>query len=531
MSIAKSIAAGITLATLITTIGCNTKTENKATETASTANETLPDSIYTDLLVYLPPVLGDKPTSDTFSILLTTTDLARYDEKKEKKPYVQSIQIIDANEPWPPRWYSSLALVTDEIHQKIKDQGQFMYNFIVDAKVEKDVLAFYKIISKQDVKISPLNKPDISGYILLNQKYEAIDTVTAGGHKRRNLFYHDFRLNDKKERIVDLRKDTYLDLRDYTDDEKDSTVHCYVDYILIVDSNDNTVFTWNPIEHLNPELFRFKETLKEKSMATLRTDISETTRLTSAVFDYDGDIIYSMREIGIGKVSRKDGRLIWQINYTNLPIISGSDTIEWYSPHDINLIAHNATTAYYSIYSDGRKAKPEKGITKKEAEAIIFSMDKKTFEVKLIKKIKPSEKYVARGHGNIDYDFKTGEYMLGYGNLADPDDGPDFRTAMEYGRGDSAQGTYQIPKYNTIYKAHKIQNWPRPPRPVIVRNGDLLEATGEMTDWTWYKLSGSNLTTVARAGKGKTIKPEAGATYCVEGKYGIGLAVSKAFKN
>ena len=51
-----------------------------------------------------------------------------------------------------------------------------------------------------------------------------------------------------------------------------------------------------------------------------------------------------------------------------------------------------------------------------------------------------------------------------------------------------------------------------------------------MTDWTWYKMTGKNNMDASMAGKGETLTPEHGATYCVVGKYGVGYCVSLPFK-
>jgi hypothetical protein len=353
---------------------------------------------------------------------------------------------------------------------------------------------------------------------------EAIDTVKSNT-ARRNLYYHDFRENAKKERIVDLRKDTYLDLRDYSNEQKDSAVHCNIDYIQILDSNNKIIFSWNPVNRINPELFNFKETLKQRGFGASNSDLIEWTRLTSALWDYDGDILYSMKNIGIGKISRKTGEVIWQINNIDLPLIDGKDTIQWYNPHDFNFLYANDSTATYSIYSNGdMDLEPAKGI--------VFEMNKKTQKFKLIKNIYPSWTYFAQGQGNIDYK-QNGDYVIGYGNFDESDTATNKQSiCFEFGNiKKGVQGVYTVPVYNRTYKAHKLEGFPKPERPLIVKKSDLLEAQGNFKDFVWYKMTGKDNTTLLKVGEEKTIKAEKGVTYCVESKLGIGYSVSQMFKN
>ncbi len=505
--------------------GCNRNKTQSITANESKNIDSPTETAEASTFQYLPPVFSSQQNNDSAtSIILTTADVARFDGKTEEKPYVNSLQIVDADQPWPPRWYTSSPVYTDEMFERVTKNGEYRYDMTVDGKVDDGVFSFYKILSKQKLGMGQLIAPDFAGYILLNQKMEPFDTIKSN-QNRSNVFFHDLRINEKGERLVDLKKDTYLDLRDYTDDPKDTAVHCNIDYIHILDSNNKIIYTWNPIYHINPDLFRYKETVGRKAFAANHSDLIEWTRLTSAPWDYDGNFMYCMKWIGIGKVSRETGHVIWQINYSDIPIVSSKDTLEWYCPHDLNLLDHNANTATYSLYSNGdEKTKPACGV--------IFQMEKKTNKFKLVKYIYPQTRYFADGQGNLEY-FPNGDYAIGYGFFEKSDTGKagHYRNALEYKLNNGTNGVYQLPQWIYTYKARLLRNWPRPPRPVILKKGDVLEASGDFKDYTWYKLSGTNLTTVDKVGTGKTLKCEKGSIYCVEVKYGIGFSVSRIFRN
>jgi hypothetical protein len=405
--------------------------------------------------------------------------------------------------------------------KQITAQHQYRFDMTIDAKVEANTFSFYKILSQQEIGVGQLVAPEFAGYILLNEKFEPIDTVNSK-EKGFNMYFHDLRTNTKGERMVDMKKNVLLDLRSYTKEEKDSAVNCNVDYIQILDTNNNTIFSWDPIKNIDSKLFRFKEILAGKAFATRHADVLEWTRLTSALWDYDGDILYAMKKIGIGKFSRKDGHVIWQINYSDMPIISGGDTIEWFEPHDFNMLAETPTTVTYSVFSNGNE--------QKKACGVIFEMDKQTHQVKLVKYIKPKTKYLADGQGNVDYDLQ-GNYAIGYGffEKSDTISKPYYRNAFEYQKANGNYGVYQMPQWVYTYKAHILEHWPRPARPVIHSQGDSLFVTGIGKEFTWYMLSGPDLRTIQKVEKGLSIKAAKGKAYCVEEPYGIGFVVSKTF--
>lgn len=453
-------------------------------------------------------------------MLLTTADVARFDNKSELVSYNQSLQIIDADEPWPPRWYTCPPYYTKEMFNQITAKKQYRYDMTIDAKVESGYLSFYKILSQQNMGVGQLHAPDFAGYILLNSKYEAIDTVISK-EPGFNMYFHDLRLGKGNERMVDMKKNIKLDLRKYANEERFKAVNCNVDYIQILDTNNNVVFSWDPLKNLNPSVFRFKETLKGRAFASRHADLIEWTRLTSALWDYDGNILYAMKEIGIGKISRLDGHIIWQINYSDLPIISENDTLDWVQPHDFNLLSETDSSVIYSLFSNGEGLKKAKGV--------IFEMIKKTQKVKLVKYINPKTIFKCDGQGNLSY-LTNGDYAIGYGFFETSDTISGYRSVLEYQKTNGSFGVYQLPQWNYTYKAHILTNWNKPPRPTILKTKDSLYVKEDTQDLTWYKLYGEGNMSIKKVGQGKSIKFEKNASYCVEKKYGIGYSVSKLFK-
>lgn len=470
--------------------------------------------------LHLPPVVTTSNFKDTsVSFLLSTFDMRRF-KGNQSQQYCNTVEILDASSPWPPRWYTTAPLYTDSMYQVDTINHLWRLYFVFDPKVDNGQLSFFKELTL--TKIGEEKAASEAGYIILNKQMEPVDTARSTGKSA--MYYHDFRTNSKHERLVDIKMDTVLDLRKASGEEKDSTVRSKIDIIQILDVNNKVIFSWNPLDHLDPNIFQFKESLKSRSFSASDKELIEWSRLTSAFFDYDGDILYSMRFVGIGKLSRKDGHVIWHIDFKDIPIIDGKDTIRWYSVHDFNLLKDDDTSATYSIYSLGDETFPHAG-------GVIFKMNKTTHQVSLVRNIYARRQYIGLGQGSCDL-LDNGDYILNYGLFPEEDSDAEYRTFTEYGnKKDSIIASYQMPKLVYAYKVHKLEDWPRPPRPKITLKGGSLHVEGPMEGgWTWYRLDGPHKNLITEIGTGDSFKLRYSGTYCVEGKYGMGYSVSLPFE-
>src|SRR4051794_9465459 len=73
------------------------------------ATITLTFPLFGQGLINVPPVIADRilkyPDSST-SFVLTTLDFSKFLGQQKSLRYHSSVQIIDANESWPPRWFT-----------------------------------------------------------------------------------------------------------------------------------------------------------------------------------------------------------------------------------------------------------------------------------------------------------------------------------------------------------------------------------------------------------------------------------------
>jgi Tfp pilus assembly major pilin PilA len=473
-------------------------------------------------LEYLPPVLNKKSYNDGSLSFLLNTMTNNYEDKYKGKPFLNSVQIVDADQPWPPRWYCATPVYTYYDYKKDSAISQWQFNFMIDAKIDAGYFSFFKLISL--LNDNGYIKKDVQGYIMLDKSMNPVDTVVSSTPNT-YPYWHDFRINEKGERLMDIKVNKLLDLRQATGNPGDSAIGSSIDVIQILDSNNQVTFSWVSTDELDPNVFQFKESLKAKSFAATKDDgeFINWSHLTSAIWDYDGNILFSLRFIGIGKIDRANGHVIWKVDYKDLPIIQGNDTIMWEFPHDFEMISHNDTSALYSLYSLGSNEYPH-------ARAILFEINKKTNAIKLVKYIFPTKDYQGEGQGSFDF-FNDNEYLFCHGFYKYNDEVGDFVDAAEYTKKNAVQTVLQLPKNIQAYQVHKLENWPRPPRPEIILKKGRLEVKGEDKEWTWYELSGKDLTEIIPLGTCKSIVAGKRKTYCAAGRYGIGFVVSKPFSN
>jgi hypothetical protein len=156
-------------------------------------------------------------------LILTTGNDAWAEGIPQKNIYTNSVQIIDAEESWPPRWYSATPVYTAEMFRRDTLAGVSRFDWMIDAEIVSGYFSYYKLLSRPLMKDGPLQNVELAAYMLLNDKMQCIDTIkTAKGAE--NMFYRSLSINSIGERLVGLKKDTYLDLRTYSHNQADSSV-------------------------------------------------------------------------------------------------------------------------------------------------------------------------------------------------------------------------------------------------------------------------------------------------------------------
>ena len=252
----------------------------------------------------------------------------------------------------------------------------------------------------------------------------------------------------------------------------------------------------------------------------------EWSHSNSICFDYDGNILYSYKHIGIGKISRADGHLIWHIERNKQKSNKYSDAIPIYLHHDLQAVKDPQGHESYTVLSNGDSLHPE-------CRAYQFRVDfneKGEQIVKLINTYTPSETISnTGGGGNFDEDG-DGNYLFNYG-LFKQDPSLTERPLFEYKYSkDKSAIEYSIASPLVFsYRIHKVGSG-RPPRPVIEIHDGRLYTSMRSDVYAWYRLSGADKKTVTKVSSNPKYIPSEDGYYCVAVKYGMGWSVSSPYK-
>jgi len=475
-------------------------------------------------LEYLTPVVASPVNKDTTALLLATVDLSLFRSKFSKQLYSNSLQIIDADQSWPPAWYVATPLYTKEMFTKDTANKVVHIDFTIKPEIGPGYISVGEIMGEVSTDGNFQNRVDsLEKFIILNKQMKRVDSI-------RNRIFNDagwtpdFRKKNGVELLSYTRTMITKDMRSYTGNSGDDSVSQMAVILNVVDNNNRIKFTWNPLDHIDPKLFRFNESLQNLKQYGADNNQSFWFKFTSINWDEDGGILFSLKDMCIGKISRTDGSVTWQLNCSDGQVNANMDSLRCYSPTDFKFLNSNDTAAFYSFYEKGSDQYPHAG-------GVIFQRDKRTGKLKVLKFYPDKKSYGYCGQGAFDYNPKNGNYLIGYGACEGMDTASDyFQDAFEYGRKDSLFAVYQVPISNIVNGVHRLDGWPKPPRPTIVDKGTVLEVKGDLSGWTWYKLEGPGYRTVIKVGTGKSIKPEKDGVYCVVAKYGVGYSVSRIYR-
>ena len=282
-----------------------------------------------------------------------------------------------------------------------------------------------------------------------------------------------------------------------------------VDVIEILDDQNHLVFRWNPVGHLGADAVNPKY-LQTSIAADGSLDWSHAN---SVCWDWDGNILYSFMNIGIGKIGAVDGQFIWHFESKHGPYINGSDTLAINLGHGLENIRHHDVQGTYVIFNSGDALHPQ-------SHGLQFSVDNFTAQISNVTKATPLQQHHISSGGNYEPQA-DGSYIMNYGTMMYKDSNSTDGAFMEYKQGDK-KVEYAMEGSNDIYKVHVLRA-AIPLRPVVAEENQVLVLKAAGQNGTWYQLTG---TQTKKVGEGNSFRPIQPGKYFVAVKYGVGYAVS-----
>lgn len=395
--------------------------------------------------------------------------------------YPSTLQIIEPLRPWPPIFFANIS-------PELKDtEGNLLQDFRYQEQIRQ--LTFFISIK------SP--KHSYTAYLFSDTHFVCLDTFADAN---KNIDGHDLRINAKGERLFMSVMDTLFDISGYSGKQSDTSALVTTQKIQISNSLGMLLFSWNPLEHIP---ISDHQQHHEQNMFTRGWDWSHGN---SVSFTHDGNIIYSFRRLGVGKINRQTGKLLWKLG-GKTPTLSLPEGGEFYRQHDFREIA----PGIYSVLSNGDSLHPCRGI--------IYRIDEYSGKVTVIHTVEPQPPVFSLSLGS--YQVSESNYVLNYGRYHSLDD----RHSI-FQMGDTSGKIYAVfssPSLNFAYQVQHVTAW-KPVRPEIINAAGTFRVRGAHTAVMWYKIDGSAAIRVSDAPE---FKPREKGTYVATIKKGFGWLVSK----
>ncbi len=437
---------------------------------------------------------------DSVSFVFTATDFNYFVDLPAT--FTSSLEIIDANAPWPPRWFMPASY---------NSSLRFTALMPLNASIQENKLSYYTVFrhysaeEKQTARVA---------YIICNEDAEPIDT-----------FYGDYEPDAHEFRLMSNGEKIYFDVSNQKVNLKDlfgidTMKYTKYENIIISNSRDTVVFYWNAYQHLGIKSAYIPYCDTGNIFTSSKS--FEWTQGSSVCFDYDGDILYSYKNIGIGKISRRDGHIVWRIDRNKLQPNALSDTIPIFLQHDFKSVKDAKGNIIYTVLSNGDNLNPQ-------TRALEFTLQWTADSMpifKLVKKIESPKNIQMTTAGNFDLE-KDGNYLLSYGFYKG--DTTSNHTFMEYRNSkDNVVAAYSISPHGFYYRVHKTGPW-GPKRPEVIEKDGALKCVSGASG-TWYKMEGKDLEALKPVVKSAALfRPKEKGYYCVAVPSGVGYAVSKPF--
>lgn len=109
-----------------------------------------------------------------------------------------------------------------------------------------------------------------------------------------------------------------MDVRCLSGSESDKAKGALINEIIILNKKDSVIFKWNPLEHLS--VCEMQWAYKNSSLNY--GEVINWSHINSVRFANDGNILYSYRHIGLGKINSKTGEIMWKLG--------GKDSFKFY---------------------------------------------------------------------------------------------------------------------------------------------------------------------------------------------------------
>jgi hypothetical protein len=443
----------------------------------------------------------DASRLENINLLVNTRDFTSTFNGLQPDKFPTSVQLVRAKKPFPPIWYQ---LGLKKLGPGLTG-ADFYLGPIINEKTGR--LSFSFVIMPDS-----LPGRGLEGFVVLDTTtMEPVDTLTGADFSFDSIYQpidnHEYEEDAHGNRLFFSNVKTRMDIRCLSGNPADTLVTAIVQYIVVLDSANAIKMLWNPLQHLSPCEMHWEF----RNGSTNYANALNWSHGNSLRWANDGNILYSFRHIGIGKINSETGEIMFKLGgKDSVNAIPLPDSIGYSMQHDF----YQRPDGKYSVFSNGFEAYLP------YMEGVVYDIDEVHKTVALAGRFRPHPDCISRALGGLDtyngmYFLNRGmHFCASYNQVINIVDIADHSTVADiYG-----------PQMNFSYRAHPTA-WNISRRPSITVQGMLLmtDSIAGLDHYTWYKVDDTSAVAV---GYGLSCTPLANGRYVVEARAGTGSFTS-----
>jgi hypothetical protein len=413
--------------------------------------------------------------------------------------YYSSIQLIDPNHPSPPVWFCDL----DENYRSYFENCDLQPNGNFSVYVHSSQVKF-----SLPQAVSGGQDGILDGYLQLNSSFEPVDFFATVG-----INSHDYKVQPNGERLVLKEASKQMDLSTYNVQGHQLTNGTYLtmEQVFIYDANNNIVFKWLPIDHMDVSEMLWDKYNSEIIHSEDYMSV-QFSRINSINIDpEDGNLLISLRRSDVClKVDKKSGDILWRLGGTKSDFAL-DDTSKFYLQHDFKKISSGPYKGCYCVLNNGNKEKPT-------CEGLIYKLDEKKKTAKVVARFAGLTAGKSIGQGNFEV-YSDTTALVNYGNNADID-GKSPAPTIKLFKKNKELADLSLPPNTIVYRALWLKDlkFTPPALSVAVNGSNYTPTAGEAKVAYW-----SDADTLSTS-------PGRQSVY-YKIPYGLGYAISKPYTN
>ena len=432
------------------------------------------------------------------NLLLNTKDFKPVLIPEAKTTQTATVQLVNAVTPFPPLYY--------QIGNPVADTGGFISTtFLLDARIQKETGNFtylgsypfqlYGSIAFDTATLLPLDTVVKYHYNNANIMIQHIDL-------------HDFQVDANGNKLLSNQVKKIIDVACLSGNTPSDKRLAVINEIIILDKKDSIIFKWDPLEHLSPCEMNW-----EYRNSSLKYDgMINWSHINAARFANDGNILYSLRHIGLGKINRKTGEIMWKLGGKDSSAIPLDEKDQYYLQHDF----YQAKDGKYYVFSNGDSAH-------QFLEGIVYDIDEKNKKAVVVNRYRPKPDIFSKALGS--YECDKGICLINFGMYIPSKKDSILQPMAHILVNDELAAIISAPKMNFSYQIHQTK-WSalqRRPSVTVKKNKLYSDTKTGLSNYTWYKIDGQK---AEKAGTGTTFTPLVSGKYVVEAEQGSGFLKS-----